>query len=367
MVTGDIKVTMMVSTGIRVTKAIAKCLLSNSNCKDIKMLSTNSNDYHRIGIERQVIELYNQGKTTGDIAKELRMSLRDISIILRNNQVNHGIVITKDNGNDNNSNDTNNNKSPSQRATQAYELYNKGKEPVEVAIQLGLPEYKATKYYREYLELTGLYEVTFLYEEKKHCIPSLLKLNKILEREGIQDENDIANVFKYANELPNLQKYCQNLQNKVQDLKYQNQELERELQVRRRQIAELTEVENIHKHNIDTLHNDIERLYNEKCKIQRFVSKFRNNNRRYLQIKGIAEEVVDRHLAERKSLLNSALIAVVEALRMNPDRYAVIYNSKYDNNNDNIIESSASTTATTISSSPYSHSTKVPQNYYYNE
>ena len=106
----------------------------------------------------------------------------------------------------NSSNNNNNNKSPNVKATQAYELYNKGKKPVEVAIQLGLPEYKATKYYREYLELKGLYEVTFLYEEKRHCIPSLLKLNKI-EREGIQDENDITNVLKYANELPNLQKY----------------------------------------------------------------------------------------------------------------------------------------------------------------
>ena len=28
----------------------------------------------------------------------------------------------------------------------------------------------------------------------------------------------------------------------------------------------------------------------------------------------------------------SALIAVVEALRLNPDRYAVIYNTKYDDN-----------------------------------
>ena len=58
----------------------------------------------------------------------------------------------------------------------------------------------------------------------------------------------------------------------------------------------------------------------------------------------------------------SALVAVVEALRMNPDRYAVIYNSKYDNNNDNIFESSASTIAVAISAS-----TKLPQNYYYNE
>jgi len=28
----------------------------------------------------------------------------------------------------------------------------------------------------------------------------------------------------------------------------------------------------------------------------------------------------------------SALIAVVEALRLNPDRYTVIYNTKYDDN-----------------------------------
>ena len=48
------------------------------------MLSTNNNDYEHIERERQVIELYNQGKSTRDIAKELRMSLRDISIILKN-------------------------------------------------------------------------------------------------------------------------------------------------------------------------------------------------------------------------------------------------------------------------------------------
>jgi hypothetical protein len=50
---------------------------------------------------------------------------------------------------------------------------------------------------------------------------------------------------------------------------------------------------------------------------------------------------------------------------MNPDRYAVIYNSRYDNNNGNIFDSSVSTSAADISSS---HSlTKPNQNYYYNE
>jgi DNA-directed RNA polymerase specialized sigma subunit len=82
------------------------------------MLTTNNNDYDYIERERLVIELYNQGKNTRDIAKELRMSLRDISTALRDNQVNHGIMIT-DNSNDNNTN----NKSPNEKASQAYELF----------------------------------------------------------------------------------------------------------------------------------------------------------------------------------------------------------------------------------------------------
>ena len=124
-----------------------------------------------------------------------------------------------------------------------------------------------------------------------------------------------------------------------------------DLQARRRQIAELTEVENMLHQNIDTLQNDIERLFNERSSLQQFVSRFKNSNEKYLQIKSIAEEVVDRLLAERKSLLTSALIAVVEALRMNPDKYAVIYDSKYDNNNNNSVFESI-TGAVAISSSP---------------
>jgi chorismate mutase len=269
-----------------------------------------------------------------------------------------GNVITNDN-------ESCNSKSPSQKATQAYELYDKGKKPIEVAIELGLPEYKATNYYREYLDLTGLYDLTLLYEERKHHIPSFLKLHRILEREGIDDEKDIANVLKYANELPNLQKYCQSHQNQVRDLKYQNLKLERDIQVRKRQIAELIEVENMHKHNVDSLQDDIEHLLSERSSLQQFVSRFRNSNEKYLQIKSIAEGVVNRLLTERKSLLTSTLIAVVEALRMNPDRYAVIYNSKYDDNC-NIFDCDGNI-ATATSSSPSITIAPQNDNHYYDQ
>jgi DNA-binding NarL/FixJ family response regulator len=81
--------------------------------EDIKMSSSNNNDYDHLGRERQVIELYKQGKSTRDIAKELRMSLRDISIILKKHGVNHGLA-SIDDDDDNKKSHSNN-----EKATQA--------------------------------------------------------------------------------------------------------------------------------------------------------------------------------------------------------------------------------------------------------
>ena len=62
--------------------------------------NNNTNDYNER--EGRVLELYyDQGKNTRDIAKELRMSLRDINIILKNHGLNHAITIIKDNDNNN--------------------------------------------------------------------------------------------------------------------------------------------------------------------------------------------------------------------------------------------------------------------------
>ena len=74
---------------------------------------------------------------------------------------------------------------------------------------------------------------------------------------------------------------------------------------------------------------------NQKHQIEQFVFRFKNSNKKYLKIKGVAEEYVNRLLTEQETLLDLALKAVIEALRMTPDRYKIIYNSKYDNN-DNI-------------------------------
>jgi transposase len=57
-------------------------------------MSNNSNTNDHNERKRRVLELYYQGKSTREIAKELRMSLTDIGFILKKDQVNHGITAT---------------------------------------------------------------------------------------------------------------------------------------------------------------------------------------------------------------------------------------------------------------------------------
>jgi DNA-binding NarL/FixJ family response regulator len=81
--------------------------------EDNAMLSTSNNDYHYNEREKKVLELYKNGKNTRDIAKEQRLSLEDISIILKKHGVNHGIAMIDDDD-DNKKSHSNN-----EKATQA--------------------------------------------------------------------------------------------------------------------------------------------------------------------------------------------------------------------------------------------------------
>jgi DNA-binding CsgD family transcriptional regulator len=130
--------------------------------------------------EKLVIDFYyNQRKNVRQVAQEARISFRDIAAILKKKEEaaavngdgsgNGNGIVTNDNQQQQQSNGSS---QSNQKSTQAYKLYSKGKKPVEIAIQLGLSERQATRYLREYWELKGLYELTFLYEERKQ--PSII-------------------------------------------------------------------------------------------------------------------------------------------------------------------------------------------------
>src|SRR5215210_7635949 len=93
--------------------------------------------------ERLVLELYNHGKTIREIAKEARMSFRDIGVIL-NKTLKEKTEATKEQGQDNNREQCKQQENLS-LSVQAYKLFSDRKTPLEVAIALNLRESEATK------------------------------------------------------------------------------------------------------------------------------------------------------------------------------------------------------------------------------
>ena len=89
-----------------------------------------------------------------------------------------------------------------------------------------------------------------------------------------------------AVKLPELQGQYQNLQNKVQTVRYQKQKFERDLQVIQRQITELTDIEKLHQQNFDTLTDKIYSLQNEMNKLEQFILRFRTITLRDKRNKG---------------------------------------------------------------------------------
>jgi transposase len=147
--------------------------------------------------ERVVLDLYNQGKTIREIAKEVRMSFRDIGAILNK------AVEEKTEGS----------KEEEQQqlslSAQAYKLFSEGKTPLEVAIALNLKESEATKFYKEYWKLKQLHNLNMVYEETKDDIEPFLRLYRLSKAAGMSARH-VTNLLKIANtDLPDIQcRYC---------------------------------------------------------------------------------------------------------------------------------------------------------------
>jgi hypothetical protein len=233
------------------------------------MLSINNNYDER---EKKVLELYDQGKSTRDIAKELRMSLRDISVILRKNQASHGIAVTHNvNIDDDN---CNSNRPSNQKATHAYKLFSKGTKLSDVAIELGLREKESSKLFSEFLRLKGRQELYEIYQDEKYYLRSLLKLHRLLKREGVTAANDNNNIEWFVNmvktgiyKIPEIQKQYAKAKDELEVIEYKRVMSKHELDnmnnqiiLLRRSVYQLSATCNNKRNEIAYLQNQIQVL-----------------------------------------------------------------------------------------------------------
>ena len=228
-------------------------------------MSSDNNNTER---ERKVLELYNEGKTTRDIAKEQRISLRDISHILKKHGVNHGIASIDDDNNNKKSHSNN------EKATRAYKLFSEGNKPVEVAIQLGLSERQATRYYTEYWRLRRLYKLHSIYKESKGNLSTFLKLYRLLKRLGIRIKDlewfiHMVEIGTYK--IPEIQNQYAKIKNELEAIDYKKTMAKYELQNINNQIAILNR-------DIYNKRNEISYLHFGVQELEGYVQGLKNHN-----------------------------------------------------------------------------------------
>ena len=271
--------------------------------------------------ERLVLELYNQGKTVREIAKEVRMSFRDIGAILNK------AVEEKTEG------------SKEQELQQlslsahAYKLFSDRKTPLEVAITLNLRESEATKFYKEFWKLKQLHNLSMLYEETNGDIEPFLRLYRLSKAKGMGIKH-VLNLLAIANEdLPAIEKQIKRLRNDIIMLQFQKHTLKRNLYQLNNQIATTSTLLNSLRMSCSRERREIGSLYNEKTRLEAIMTGFKRNNEEYLdKIKQATYEEVRSVLNDSKLLLKFATLSVIESLRRNSELCNLIM---YDNSNNN--------------------------------
>jgi orotate phosphoribosyltransferase-like protein len=247
--------------------------------------------------ERLVIELYNQGKTIRDIAKELRISFRDI-----------GAILKKASGEREEKQDIKESLSPS---TKAYHLFSKGKTPIEVAIALNLSEVETTKFYQEYLNLKQMHDLRMVYEEIGGDIVHFLKLYK-LSKEAHMNPEHVVNLLQMSNEyLPLLELKYNRLTKDIDFLESEKQKL--------KNLGNQIRTSN---KMLDDYKEEIKNLQKKKIGLKILMS-----SGRYEKVRQIVKEEVTSSLSKSKDLLKLAVSSVIESIRRDPTKYNFLINS----------------------------------------
>ena len=158
--------------------------------------------------EKIVVDLYENGSSYREIAKEARVSLRDIKGIL----------------------DKANGVQSLSKSSQAYRMFSEGKSPMEVAIALDMREPEVTQLYKESWTLKQIYDLNSIYLETKGDLGSFVKLYKLSKEAGLNAEH-VVRILKLADDdLLRLEGRYYNLKSEVKSLEAKKENLIRIMQ-----------------------------------------------------------------------------------------------------------------------------------------
>src|SRR5918995_1090573 len=250
--------------------------------------------------EKLVVDLYKQGMNYAQIAKEARMSLRDIGPILNRSGEYQSLSYV----------------------SQVFKMLKEGHNIMDIAIALNLREKEVSEYYREYWNLNGKYQLSLIYEEiGNEGLWSIVELYKRTKSEGLTPQ-----------QVTRILKTTTTLQRQNIDLDGENARLEVGNKEAAKTFQRLTDL--IQKDQRTLEENDsvilrqkreIENLDIEKARREQIINSIRLNNQTCIKVKQIVKREIESIVSDPRKLIKIALASLFQSSRKHPGKLQALY------------------------------------------
>lgn len=282
--------------------------------------------------EKHVRELRKKGYKYTDIAHELRVSVRDVSRIVK------AMEREEDESRDKEAKEIESKERKRQslsNRSKAIKLYKQEKNPVDVSITLDIDPEEAKNIHLEYLSLVYHSQFISVYKELENndSFKAFMDLFFHLKENNISRE-EIVETIKMKNELPDLRKEYADIHNQISKreeyrifliednkfLKDQNDEIERRLQSSSKQI--------------DT-NRTVSKKFDKKIRQKRELLYEINYSEEYSKARNKVKLMVNDLLNDNKKVLSLAITCFFDALKKDPKK-KILINSILNSNEENI-------------------------------
>lgn len=151
-----------------------------------------------------------------------------------------GTIIRRIDGRVNDDDDDVTDLSNKSKATHALFMFNNGKKPIEVAIELDISASEIEEILQEYWVLNQLDELALLYYEIKNHLDLFLRLFHIMKKNKLINQKDIQTVLRYAAfDIQSLESKIQRLTSDVVDLEWKKKQSRDEVAILNSSISQL--------------------------------------------------------------------------------------------------------------------------------
>lgn len=273
---------------------------------------------------RKIIDLYfNQRKSIREVCRIMGKSSHDVTPIIKTHRLRIAPIDIPDNkeqaAQEKNNTGQKANVIPN---VKAYKLFSEGKTPVEVSAKLNLPGPQVRQFYIEYWELRQMHQLTTIYQENKNSIGYSLRILRLARKDGLTPEQ-VVDLLKMANNIQDLKEKYQHLQKKITDMESSEFSSKEQLRGLQEDIASAKALLSNVQKAYEAKYAELKEICSQTQKLENYVERFKNSYN-YQEIEQITTHKVKGIIDNKKTLLEHALVAVIKALKNDPDRYLLI-------------------------------------------